>query len=78
MSESAFGIRLELLKMAKEMLEHDYFTRKEAENQLWHLKCEMAKTKGEELPESLHISYPSVADILSKAKELNRFISERN
>jgi hypothetical protein len=77
MSESAFGIRLELLKMAKEMLEHDYFTRKEAENQLWYLKCEMAKTKGEELPVSMHIPYPSTVDILAKAKELNRFISDR-
>jgi hypothetical protein len=77
MSESAFGIRLELLKMAKEMLEHDYYTRKDAENQLWQFKCEIARQKGEELPSALHIPYPSTVDILAKAKELNRFISEK-
>ena len=37
----------------------------------------MAKTKGEELPVSMHIPYPSTVDILAKAKELNRFISDR-
>jgi hypothetical protein len=77
MSESAFGIRLELLKMAKEIIEHDYFTKRDMENQIWNTKADVARSKGEDIPSFTFTPYPSVDEIMKKAKELNRFISER-
>ena len=77
MSDSAFGIRLEILKMAKDIIDHDYFTLRDFEQRIWNTKADDARTKGEEIPPVTFTPYPSVDDIIAKAKELNRFISER-
>ena len=45
-----FEIRLELLKMARDMLSDDYFGKREAISNQWSTDCETAKIKGEEPP----------------------------
>ena len=77
MSDSAFGIRLEILKMAKDIVDHDYFTMRDVDQQTWNAKADIAKTRSGELPAFTFTPYPSVDAIIAKAKELNRFISER-
>ena len=46
MSMSPFEIRLELLKMAKDMLESDYFGKREMIANQFATDCDAAKSKG--------------------------------
>lgn len=72
-----FEIRLELLKMAKEMLEQDYYGKREAISNEYACKCDHAKTHGQPIPE--HPGYPlfpSESDIIIKATTLNGFVSQ--
>ena len=71
-----FEIRLELLKMAKEMLMDEYYSGKDRLTQDWAIKCDTAKIKGETPPE--HPALPSIPnedDIIKKAQALNGFVS---
>lgn len=71
-----FEIRLELLKMAKDMLYDEYCAQRDKISQDWHIKCETAKTKGETPPEHPALpSTPSETDIITKAQALNGFVS---
>ena len=44
-----FEIRLELLKMAKDMLTDDYYGKREVISNSWHAKLDIAKINGGEL-----------------------------
>ena len=69
-----FEIRLELLKMARDMLYDEYNGQRDRISQNWN--CESAKSKGENPPEHPGLpSIPSEADIISKAQTLNGFVS---
>jgi hypothetical protein len=71
-----FEIRLELLKMAKDMLNDDYYGKREVISNSWHAKLEIAKINGGELPEHPGFpSYPSEAEVIAKAAALNGFVS---
>ena len=73
---TAFEIRLELLKMAKDMLADDYFGKREAISNQWSTDCDTAKINGLEPPK--HPGYPpfpSETEIINKAKTLNDFVS---
>ena len=71
-----FEIRLELLKMAKEMLSDDYYGKREQISNDWSMQCETAKIKGETPPQHPGFpQYPSEADIIAKAQSLNGFVS---
>ena len=71
-----FEIRLELLKMAKEMLSDDYYGKREQISNDWHMQCESAKIKGETPPSHPGFpTYPSEQDIIAKAQTLNSFVS---
>jgi len=73
---SPFEIRLELLKMAKEMLMDDYYSNKDRITQDWNIKCDTARSKGETPPEHPTLpSIPSEQDIINKAQALNGFVS---
>lgn len=72
-----FEIRLELLKMAKEMLEQDYYGNREKISNEYAAKCDHAKIHGQPIPE--HPGYPAFpgeADIIAKATTLNGFVSQ--
>jgi hypothetical protein len=71
-----FEIRLELLKMAKDMLNDDYYGKREVISNSWQAKLEIAKINGGELPEHPGFpSYPSEAEVIAKAAALNGFVS---
>lgn len=71
-----FEIRLELLRMAKDMLYDDYNAQRDKITQDWNIKCETAKTKGETPPEHPGLpTIPSEQDIINKAQTLNGFVS---
>lgn len=71
-----FEIRLELLKMAREMLGDDYYGKREAISNQYATDCDVAKLKGEEPPK--HPGYPpfpSEQEVIAKAQALNTFVS---
>lgn len=76
MSKTPFEIRLELLKMAKEMLETDYHSQRDRLSSEWGMKAGMAQEKREELPPYPIIPpFPTASDVIEKAKVLNMFVS---
>ena len=71
-----FEIRLELLKMAKELLMEEYHSNKDRLTNEWHVKVESAKLNGQVIPEHPAFpTYPSENDIINKAQSLNGFVS---
>jgi hypothetical protein len=71
-----FEIRLELLKMAKDLLLESYHSNKDRLQQEWHVKVDVAKLNGQTIPEHPEFpTYPSEADIIAKAQSLNGFVS---
>jgi proteasome lid subunit RPN8/RPN11 len=71
-----FEIRLELLKMAKELLLEDYTSNKERLINEWQVKVESAKLNGQAIPDHPDFpTYPSETDIINKAQALNGFVS---
>ncbi len=72
-----FEIRLELLKMAKEMLEQDYYGNREKISNEYAAKCDYAKIHGQPIPEHPgYPAFPSETDVIKKATELNGFVSQ--
>jgi len=72
-----FEIRLELLKMAKDMLNEDYYGKREIISNNWHTKVEVARLQGETPPDHPGFpSAPSESEIIAKANILNEFISQ--
>ena len=71
-----FEIRLELLKMAKDMLSEEYFAKREQVSNDWQVKVESAKLNGGTIPDHPGFSaYPAENDIIAKAQALNGFVS---
>ena len=71
-----FEIRLELLKMAKDMLNDDYYGKREQITNDWQMKVESAKLNGGVIPD--HPGFPAIpteTDIIAKASALNGFVS---
>jgi hypothetical protein len=76
MSKTPFEIRLELLKMAKEMMEQDYFAKRDKISNEWHSSVEMHSKLNMTPPEYPELPpYPSEQEIIDKAQALNNFIS---
>ncbi len=71
-----FEIRLELLKMAKDMLTDSYFSEKSRLSEDWHVKVDSAKLNGQPIPDHpAYPPYPSETDVINKAQLLNGFVS---
>ena len=71
-----FEIRLELLKMAKDLLLEDYVSSKERLINEWQVKVESAKLNGQAIPDHPAFpTYPSENEIIAKAQALNGFVS---
>lgn len=71
-----FEIRLELLKMAKEMLTEDYYGKREVVSNDWQTKVESAKINGGTIPDHPGFpAYPVETEIIAKAQVLNGFVS---
>ena len=73
---NAFQLRLELLKMSKDMLEQEYFGKREISHNNWQVASENARTKGESLPNQPEgPKYPTESEVIAKAATLNNFVS---
>jgi hypothetical protein len=71
-----FEIRLELLKMAKDMLVEEYYGKRDQLQEDWRIRVEVAKLNGGAIPDHPAVpAYPSETDVINKAKELNGFVS---
>ena len=72
-----FEIRLELLKMARDMLTDEFYTKKEQITNDWSTKVEVAKLNGGAIPDHPAMpAFPTEAEIITKATTLNSFVSQ--
>ena len=77
MSMTPYEIRLELLKMAKDMLTDDYHTKRDALNQQWHSQVDAAKIAGSASPDFPALpAFHTADEIVKKAEALNQFVSQ--
>lgn len=82
---NGYSIRLELLKMAKEMLEQDWHAQRDAVLTDYSTKVSFAQAKAEsagytntELPaQPTFKGFPTEEEIIKKAKVLNEFINTK-
>ncbi len=71
-----FEIRLELLKMAKDMLNDEYYGKREQISNDWSTKVETAKHAGQTPPDHPGFpAFPCETEIIAKAQVLNGFVS---
>lgn len=76
MSKTPFEIRLELLKMAKDLLTDTYYSKREPVQNHWHYSAEAAKEHGLPVPPAPEFgNFPDDRDIVSLASKLNEFVS---
>jgi hypothetical protein len=81
MNKNGFEIRLEVLKMAKEMMDQQY---QEASNAYWSACSNLAENwnkSAAELIEQTQAMKPAMytpADIMSKAQELYGFVAKKD
>ena len=73
MSKTPFEIRLQLLEMAKDLLQQDYYTKKDLALEAWHAKLDSDKST----PAPEIGAFPSEEQIIEKAKKLNAFVSQQ-
>ena len=77
MSMTPYEIRLELLKMAKDMLSDEYYSKKEIISNQWSTKVEESKINGTPSPEHPGFPpFPTEDEIVKKAEALNQFVSQ--
>ena len=77
MSLTPFEIRLELLKMSKDMLEQEYHSKRDQLQQDWQVKVENARHAGQLPPEYPSLpAFPNESEIIAKASTLNGFVSQ--
>lgn len=74
MSKTPYEIRLELLKMANEILQTPVFQKRDAMLQEYHSKITDANRGS--LPFPTLPDFPSSTDIVSKAEELKKFVDQ--
>lgn len=75
---NGYTIRLEVLKMAKDMLEQDYHSRREVAQRLWEIKVTEAMERKERVPTELTLpEFPSVDKIKTQARELYDFVATK-
>jgi len=85
MSTNGYEIRLELLKMAKDMLEQDWHAERAMAQTKWEQEVDLAKIKAhakDSLIESIPVApsfkpFPTEEEVIKKAKLLNEFIAQR-
>jgi len=71
-----FEIRLELLKLSKDMLEQEYMSKREVAHNNWQVASENARIQGQNLPTQPEFpAFPSEQEIINKAQALNGFVS---
>lgn len=75
MTINGYEIRLELLKMAKEMLEQDWHAHREVLMTDYHTRVD--KGEGIVPPMPTFKPFPTEAEVITKARTLNDFVTSR-
>ena len=76
MYKNPYEVRLETLKMAKEMVDQEFFLKENLMNRM----IDQAVETGEDIKKVYLMNAPemySTQDIINKADELNSYVSER-
>ena len=74
MSKTPYEVRLELLKMANEILVTPIYQTREARLQEYHSK--LTEANRETLAFPTLPDFPSTTDVISKAEELKKFVDQ--
>tara|TARA_B100000123_G_scaffold246907_1_gene203625 strand:+ start:268 stop:504 length:237 start_codon:yes stop_codon:yes gene_type:complete len=74
-NKTPFEIRLELLKMAKDLLMDEYFQKVDAVSTKYGYEVEACIGAGLDIPERPTVPYPTESEVIAKAKALNSFVS---
>jgi hypothetical protein len=85
MSTNGYEIRLELLKMAKDMLEQDWHAERAMAQTKWEQEVDLAKIKAyakdselDSIPAApIFKAFPTEEEVIKKATALNQFIAQR-
>lgn len=72
-----FELRLELIKLAKDILEQEYYAKREALQRNWEVQLEKSSHASEQIPALQYPPYPTDLEIIEKAKHLNNFVSSK-
>ena len=73
MSKTPYEIRLELLKLSNEIISTPVFQQREALMNEYHSK--LTEENRDKISFPTLPDFPSVNDVISKAEELNKFVS---
>ena len=73
MSKTPYEIRLELLKLSNEIISTPVFQQREALLNEYHSK--LTEDNRDKISFPTLPDFPSVNDVISKAEELNKFVS---
>lgn len=73
MSKTPYEIRLELLKLSNEIISTPIFQQREALMNEYHSK--LTEENRDKISFPTLPDFPSVNDVISKAEELNKFVS---
>ena len=77
MSEKIVLTKMELLRMARELVINEYIDKRAQDHNKWLIDADVAwKTRGINLPYPSFPIYPTEADILARATVLNTFLSQ--
>lgn len=77
MSQTPYEIRLELLKMAKEIVEQNWYAVKEMTMLDWNLAVDLAKETRQPIPPHPEIIPMHQSEIMAVAEQLNGFVSRK-
>lgn len=77
MSQTPYEIRLELLKMAKEIVEQNWHAVKEKSMLDWHQAVDLAKETRQPIPLHPQIIPMNQSEIMAVAEQLNGFVSRK-
>ena len=74
---SPFEIRLELLRMAKDMLVDEHYGKRQIVDFNWQQKVELSKQSGTAPPDHPgYPGFPTETEVTAKAEALNNFVSQ--
>ena len=77
MSQTPYEIRLELLKMAKEIVEQNWQAVKEKAMLDWNLAVELAKETRQSVPSHPEMLPMHQSEIMAVAEQLNGFVTRK-
>lgn len=72
-----FEIRLDLLKLSKDLMMEEFQSKKDLASSEWNAKADWARMNSQPVPDHPALPpYPTETDIIAKATTLNGFVSQ--